>query len=297
MRDIIKLILCLVLLLAGNAHAGMSQPKLVFAANADGNWDLFSVDEDGKNLVRLTSTPYDEKDPAWSYDGTKVVYATSDGQLNILDINTKEHEQPVTGKQTTARFSPVFSPDDKQIAFIQFKPGGNDDTELKIYNIETKRSRVLLDQYSGQFWPAWSPDGSRIVYTNNHCAGDCGKIIQELWIADTSGGYARQLLMTNSLSQQAAWSPDGRKIAFSSDKSGNFDIWILSLKDWKLEQITTHENLDVSPAWSQDGKKIAFISTRSGRMEIWIKNLKTGQLKRLRPFGDKKIECKDVAWY
>lgn len=87
--------------------------------------------------------------------------------------------------------------------------------------------------------------------------------------------------MTNSLCQQPVWSTDGSRIAFSSDKSGNFDIWVLSLEDWKLEQITTEEGLDVNPAWSPDGRRLAFISTRTGKMEIWIKDLKSGEMRRL----------------
>ena len=296
MRNIITISLCLLLIYAGNLYAGTSHARLVFAANVDENWDLFSVDGDGWNLVRLTSTPYDEKDPSWSADRNRIVYATSDGQLNILDINTKEHHKLIIDKQAVVKFSPSFSPDNKTIAFVQFKPGGKDDTDLKVFDLETKSSRRVLDQYGMQSGPTWSPDGSRLVYTSVHCSADCGRIIQELWIADPSGGNARQLLMTNSLSQQPAWSPDGNQIAFSSDKSGNFDIWILSLKNWKLEQITTDENLDASPAWSPDRNKLAFISTRSGKMEIWIKDIKNGKLRRLRPFGDKYVECKDVAW-
>ena len=296
MTKIIKLILCLVLILAGNVYADVSQSRLVFVANVDGNWDIYSVDEDGGNVVRLTSTPYDEKDPAWSYDRKKIVYATSDGQLNILDINTKKSGQIAVDEKKTAKFSPSFLPDGKNISFVQFISGSGDDTDLIIFNLETKQNRRVIDQPGAQMWPAWSPDGRRLVYTSVHCLSDCGRIIQELWITDPTGDYARQLIMTGSLSQQPAWSPDGNQIAFSSDKSGNFDIWILSLKDWKSEQITMDENLDVSPAWSPDGNKLAFISNRTGTMEIWIKDLNSAELRRLTPFGNKNIECKDIAW-
>jgi len=63
-----------------------------------------------------------------------------------------------------------------------------------------------------------------------------------------------------------------------------------------LKQITTDEGLDVSPAWSPDGNKLVFVSTRSGIMETWIKDLGNEKLRKLRPFGDRDIECKDVAW-
>ena len=286
-------ILTIVLLLLS---AGTAQADIAFVGNVDGNWDLFAVGEDGRNLVRLTDTAYDEKDPDWSSDRKKIVYATSDGHLNIVDAVTGESHPIAVDQQGPPKISPSFSPDDKEIAFAQFRPPEEgDDTDLMIFNLERKATRRVLDQYALQMWPAWSPDGKRLVYTSIHCSGDCGRIIQELWIADPGGGWARQLLMTGSLCQQPAWSPDGRRIAFSSDKGGNFDIWVLSLEDWRVQQITTDESLDVSPAWSPDGSKLAFVSTRSGKMEIWIKDLDSGRLNRLRPFGERVVECKDVA--
>ena len=115
-------------------------------------------------------------------------------------------------------------------------------------------------------------------------------------MAGLKGGWARQLLMTNALCQQPAWSPDGRRIAFSSDMGGHFDIWVLSLDDWVLKQITEDAGLDVSPAWSPAGDRLAFVSSRSGIMEIWIKDLIGGDVKRLSPFGERAVACKDVAW-
>lgn len=250
----------LLLLCYGNAYSDMA-----FVANVDGNWDLFIADDNGKNSVQLTNTLYDEKDPCWSSDKKKIVYATSDGHLNIVDIDSRETFQIAVGKAKTPKITPCFSPDGKEIAFAQFRPPEEgDDTDLMIYDLETKTSKRVLDQPAIQMWPAWSPDGSRLVYANMHCSSDYGRLIQELWVTDPKGGWARQLLMTNSLCQQPDWSPDGRKIAFSSDKSGNYDIWVLSVEDWQLKQITTDESLDVSPAWAPDGKKLAFVSTRSG---------------------------------
>ncbi len=284
------------LLSVASSEAGTQRSNLTFAANVDGNWDLFTINEDGGNLQRITSTPHDEKDPSWSPDLEKIVYATSDGQLNIIDVETKKHHSLANESKGVHNTTPTFSPDGRSIAFVQFIPGGREDTDIEIFNIESKESRRLLDQHGPQFWPAWSPDGKRIVYANTHCSVDCGRILQELWIVDPSGGFSRQIMMTNTLCQQPDWSPDGKRIAFATDKNGNFDIWILSLEDWKLEQVTHDTNLDASPAWSPEGDKLAFISTRSGRMEIWIKNMVTGELKRLRPFGDRDVECKDVAW-
>ena len=270
---------------------------IAFVANQNNNWDLFVTDEQGSNTIQLTQTDYDEKDPSWSAARNEIIYAASDGQLRIINVKTRTKTLTAPTPLKTPQISPSFSPDGKKITFAQFRlPEEGDDTDLMTYDLETRGIKRLIDQYAIQMWPVWSPDGSRIVYANMHCSGECGRLIQELWIMNPHDQWSRQLLLTHSFCQQPVWSPDGFKIAFSSDKRGNYDIWITDLRNLRLTQVTTHEGLDVKPAWSADGTQVAFVSTRSGLMEIWIKDLVQGTLRPLRPFGKQKIECKDVAW-
>jgi Tol biopolymer transport system component len=126
---------------------GTAYSDMAFVANVDGNWDLFLADDNGKNTVRLTNTLYDEKDPCWSSDKKRILYATSDGNLNIVKIGSKETFQIAVGKKKTPKISPCFSPDGKGIAFAQFRPPEEgDDTDLMIHDLETKTSKRVLDQ-------------------------------------------------------------------------------------------------------------------------------------------------------
>jgi len=281
---------------AAAAQSRAGSEKIAFVANLKGNWDIFLVDEDGNNLVQLTDTSYDENEPRWSSDRKRIVYSGSDGRIYIIDVGTKEfRELPAAdggGKMT----SPSFSPDGKKVVYVHFKPEQADDTELAIFDFEHNANTKFLDQFGPLSFPRWSPDDRYIVYATGHCSTDCGRIIQELWIASTKGRYARQLVMTNSHCMQPVWSPEGTKIAFASDKSGNLDIWSLSLENWDLKQLTKDTHLDTSPAWSPDGRSIAFISARTGKSMVWIIDLKTEKLKMLSPFKDENIECRDVAW-
>ncbi len=270
---------------------------MAFVANLDGNWDLFTVDDQGENLTRLTQTPYDEKDPAWSPDRKMLVYATSDGAINIMHVASKETMQIKNDDPALQKYGPVFSTDGNRLAYAQANKELRDDTDLVVYDLQKKTSKVFLHQVGIQMWPAWSPDGKHLAYTSLHCNEACGRFIQELWLAGANGKWAKQLLMTNSFCKQPAWSPDSARLAFSSDKAGNFDIYVLHPGTGLVEQITTDSNMDESPAWSPDGKRIAFVSTNSGIMQLWIKNLDSGELKMLRPFGDKVTPCKDVAWW
>lgn len=67
------------------------------------------------------------------------------------------------------------------------------------------------------------------------------------------------------LETSPTWSPDGRRIAYSSDESGNADIWVQQLAAGQKVNLTEdHRGDDWSPVWSPDGEWIAFISVRDG---------------------------------
>ena len=56
------------------------------------------------------------------------------------------------------------------------------------------------------------------------------------------------------------WSPDGTTIAFSSDRSGNYDIWVLDVASGQVTPVTKNPANDFLPTWSPDGREIAFVS-------------------------------------
>ncbi|MEO7973327.1 MAG: hypothetical protein ABIU84_07030, partial [Thermoanaerobaculia bacterium] len=72
------------------------------------------------------------------------------------------------------------------------------------------------------------------------------------------------------LDRQPAYSPDGRWLLFSSNRSGNLDLWRFERSTGELQRLTDHEAQDWDPAMSPDGRWLLFSSNRSGRFEIWI---------------------------
>jgi serine/threonine protein kinase len=66
------------------------------------------------------------------------------------------------------------------------------------------------------------------------------------------------------LQSEPTWSPDGRFIAYSSDRSGNSDIWIKPIGEGDPIQVTKSPAHDWQPDWSHDGQHIVFRSERDG---------------------------------
>jgi Tol biopolymer transport system component len=99
--------------------------------------------------------------------------------------------------------------------------------------------------------PSFSPDKREIVFSSG---GD-------LWTVPASGGDARLLVSNPATERRPFFSPDGSRLAFTSTRTGNGDLYILTLANGNLERITFDDALDLLDGWSRDGKYLYFTSS------------------------------------
>ncbi len=99
--------------------------------------------------------------------------------------------------------------------------------------------------------PALSPDGQEIVFSSG---GD-------LWTVPATGGDARLLVSHPATETRPLWSPDGARLAFISTRTGNGDIYVLTLATGALRRITFDDAPDQLNAWSRDGQYLWFHSS------------------------------------
>ena len=69
--------------------------------------------------------------------------------------------------------------------------------------------------------------------------------------------------------------PGVERIAFTSDRDGDFDIYVMNVDGTEVEQLTDDPGRDVEPDWSPDGSRIVFASDRGNDPEfsdIWVMN-------------------------
>jgi Tol biopolymer transport system component len=79
----------------------------------------------------------------------------------------------------------------------------------------------------------------------------------------------RWLTHGTSTDRQPVYSPDGKWILFSSDRSGQLDLWMISRETGALRRVTDDAAQDWDPSFSPDGRRILWSSDRTGRFEIW----------------------------
>lgn len=106
-------------------------------------------------------------------------------------------------------------------------------------------------------YPSISPDGSTIVFTYK---GD-------LYRVPARGGAARQLTFHEAHDSMPVWSRDGRSIAFSSDRYGNFDIFVMDAQGGPATRLTYHSNDENPYSFSADNENVIFGAVRQDRAE------------------------------
>jgi len=82
-------------------------------------------------------------------------------------------------------------------------------------------------------------------------------------------GSSHQLTADPGWESEPAVSPDGGQIAYTSNASGNPDVWVIDANGGTPLRLTDHPGADRSPVWFPDGSSLAFASDRGGRNDIW----------------------------
>ena len=118
-----------------------------------------------------------------------------------------------------------------------------------------------------------SPDGKTIAFD----------LLGDIYTMPASGGTAKNIASGMAWEMQPRFSPDGSEIAFTSDRAGGDNIWVMDA-DGENKRAITKETFRLmnNPTWSPDGKYIAakkhFTTSRSlGTGEIWLYHTKGGK--------------------
>src|SRR6185295_10837765 len=98
--------------------------------------------------------------------------------------------------------------------------------------------------------PGISPDGSTIAFVSG---GD-------IWDVPARGGDARLLVSHAATESRPLYSPDGKRLAFTSTRTGNGDVYVLTLASGDVARLTFDDAMDQVSGWSPDGRFVYFSS-------------------------------------
>ena len=214
--------------------------------------------------TQLTSQAGEELYPSLSPDGRSLAYVSAvSGNWDIYSKRVGgQNVINLTEGSAAAERHPSFSPDGEFIAFESNQDGGG------IFIMEATGENVRRLSDFG-FHPAWSPDGTRIVFATaleTVTPRDRGAD-SELWVVEVDTQDVRQIFEGDAI--QPHWSPGGSRIAYWSQIGGQRDIWTIPADGGEPVAVTSDAPLDWNPVWSPEGHYLYFSSDRGGTMNLW----------------------------
>ncbi len=247
---------------AARLNPTLTQTKIAFASNRDGNYEIYSMNSDGSSPTRLTNNSAEDNGPSWSPDATKIAfYSLRDGEYEIYTMFADGSNPVRLTHNTQGNYVPSWSPDGTKIAFTSLRDAGLQ--QIYVMNADGTGQTRLTTTSTIEAAPSWSPDGSKIYFTSYRNGN------AEIYFMNANGSSSTRFTNDAAAQQGQAWAPDGSKLAYNNFATGNWEIGTDTVPASAYTNITNNAGVDIGPSWSPNSARIAFASTRGGAADIW----------------------------
>jgi Tol biopolymer transport system component len=119
------------------------------------NYELYTIDPDGSNEIRLSFTPENERGPVWSPDGMHAAFfACRGGECDIRVVDVDRLETAVLTNSAGNNWDPAWSPEGRRIAFYSDRDGNE---EIYVMNADGSGLLRLTDNPADDYDPVWLP--------------------------------------------------------------------------------------------------------------------------------------------
>jgi Tol biopolymer transport system component len=234
----------------------------VILANADGT---------GQRQLIARSRPlqYPLEGIAWSHDGKSIAVTGANddelrGQVAIIDVAAGiETLLPTPDWRAVTRLA--WLQDGSGLLVNAQEAAGESSNQIFLVTYPAGAARRLTNDLSSYSGLGVSPDGRSFVAIRNERRS-------AIWVMPMNES-AKAVAITDGASADEggygiAWTPDGR-IVYTTEASGNPDIWIMNADGSRRVQLTSNPGLDISPRVTHDGRHIVFVSDRDGSPRGW----------------------------
>lgn len=228
-----------------------SSGQLLYAAGEKGEWQIWSVNEDGSNRRQLTFGPASNYSASACRSGQYVAFISSRaGGQHIWRMNA-DGTDPVQLTRGVGEETPRCSPDGKWVVYTSYSAG-----QPRLWKVSTSGGDPvqLSDNATilSSTWPSVSPDGKLIAFRSM----DIQKRSAGVAVISFEGGppiHTLQLGFT-----PVRWSPDSRSLTYVQGQGNVDNLWSQPVDGGPPQQITHFDALQIfNFDWSADGKRLA----------------------------------------
>lgn len=250
--------------------------NLLFSSSRDGEYRLWQLPLAGGEPTRMALNDYGLTELRHAREANRLVYRVMRDEtdlwlLELDDTQTVQGSPRTVLSSTREELYPQFSPIGERIAFVSKRTG--------FYEVWTGRydgtALIRHTDFQGVLLgaPRWSPDGQTLVFD----ASPEGHA--DLYVVDANSQFPRRLTNDSFDEINARFSRDGQSIYFSSNRSGQWEIWKMPAQGGAASEITQVTGFDAQE--SVDGRDLYF--ARADTVGLWAMPVQGGAARMVIP--------------
>lgn len=259
------------MLAAVPVHADPDRP-LAYLAVDKGYWQVWLAKLDGSKPRVLTRSPYDKTEVSWFPDGERLFVNGAAGELAIVTAASGQ-EAPLKLKFDHGSDASV-SPDGLEIAFSAMNASGPDTHDIWISKVDGTGARKIAGLPALQHEPVWSPDGKAIYFLSGP-----GGQAHDIYRVSVDGKDLEQMTVAQLYHFDLNVGANGA-ILFSSNRSGNYDVWVRDAAGNERVLVGTPE-YEAQPTWLPAQSGIVYTRNQNGVTNLWTANADGGSTRSI----------------
>lgn len=204
--------------------------QIIVSGVLDGNWEILAINATSRQLLNLTHSPEDERDPSISPDGQWIAFSAHyNRNWDIYKLHLLSGElQRLTSSPAYDGY-PTWSPDGSRIAFESNRLGNLDIFRMPASGGEATR---ITSDAAADVEPAWTADGRSLVFSSwrSH--------YRQLYQVDLETGSVAALTEAGDEARQPTLSPDGQYLAYVVTRDDAARVLVRSLASGATTPLT-----------------------------------------------------------